>query len=157
MHRAFRCVATTALLLAGTTLGAQSPVSGKWAADFELGMRNVDGVVTSTGTGHARLTLEAKGDSVFGTWLILDPAPPAGAPSSRALKGVFANGVLKLETEPSERRIVMNDEEKRLKMITRYELKLEGDALVGTQRQVALGGEIEPPARPFKANREVGR
>ena len=74
-------------------------------------MRNQNGVVTSTGTGHARLTLEAKGDSVFGTWLILNPAPPAGAPASRTLKGVFINGVLKLESEPSERRIVLNDEE----------------------------------------------
>lgn len=147
-------LALAALLLAAAPLSAQPAVAGKWAADFELGMRNIDGVVTSTGTGRARLTLEPKGDSVFGTWLVLEPAPTNG-PASRALKGTFANGVLTLETEPIDRRLRINDEEKIVQMRTRYELKLEGDALVGTTRYVSSSADMDgPPPRPFKATRE---
>lgn len=154
MLHSVRVAAAVALFAAATSLQAQSPVAGKWAADFELGMRNVNGEMTSMGTGHARITLELKGDSVVGTWQVLDPAPANGAPATRPLKGVFANGMLKLETEPAVRRVVLNDEEKQIRMVTRYELKLDGDVLAGTAQQVALGGEIEPPSRPFKATRE---
>ncbi len=154
MSRTHTFALAAALSLTAASLSAQPAVAGKWAADFELGMRNIDGVVSSMGTGKARLTLEPKGDSVFGTWLVLEPAPTNG-PASRALKGVFANGVLTLETDPIERRLRVNDEEKIVHMRTRYELKLEGDALVGITRYIALAGEMDgPPARPFKATRE---
>lgn len=141
------------LLLAAAPLSAQSAVAGKWATEFELGLRNIDGVVSSMGTGRARITLEVKGDSVFGTWLVLDPAPTNG-PASRALKGVFANGTLTLETDLIDRRLIVNDEEKIVQMRTRYELKLEGESLVGTIRNVSSSGGMEPPPRPFKATRE---
>jgi hypothetical protein len=155
-----RIVTATALALALATpslqpVGAQSvaAVAGKWTAEFELGMRNENGVVSSTGSGKARITLDVQGDSVIGTWVTLEPANMAAAPA-RPLRGVFANGVLRLQTEPTERRIMLNDNAMNLKMITRYELKLDGDTLTGTTQQVALGGEVDPPARPFKALRE---
>lgn len=138
------------------SLGAQSPVAGTWIAEFELGMRNEGGVVTSMGTGKARVALQARGDSVFGTWLVVEPAGPAANAQPRALKGVFTNGVLKLESDPSERRLRMDDEERIVKMVTRYEAKLEGNALVGTSLNVPMTdtGMEPPPARPFKAIRQ---
>jgi len=148
-----RLALVAAMLSTSTALHAQNTAAGKWIAEFEVGMRNVNGEVSSTGTGRARMTLELRGDSVFGTWEVLDPAPPAGA-ATRPLKGTIANGVLKLETEVAERRIMMNETEQRIKMVTRYELTIQGDSISGTVRQVALGGEIEPPSRPFKAVRE---
>ena len=135
------------------SLGAQSPVAGTWVAEFELGMRNENGVVTTMGTGKARVALAVRGDSVFGTWLVVEPAGPAANAQPRALRGVFANGVLKLESEPSERRLRVNDEERVVKMLTRYEAKLEGNVLNGTSQNVATtdSGMEPPPARPFKA------
>ena len=153
MRHPIRLAAFAALFASAGSVQAQSPVAGKWIAEFELGMRNVNGEVTSSGTGKARVSLQLKGDSVFGTWEAIEPAAPAGA-VARPLKGVYAGGVLTLETEPSERRIMMNDTEQRIRMITRYEVKIDGDAMTGTAQQVAPGGEITPPARPFKAVRE---
>jgi hypothetical protein len=152
-QHAIRLAATALLLSAASTLQAQSVVAGKWIAEFELGMRNVDGEITSMGTGKARMELQLKGDSVFGTWVTLEPAPPAGT-ASRALRGVFANGVLRLESDPVERRVMMNDTEQRIRMLTRYEVKIEGDAMTGTSQNVAPGGEVDAPHRPFKATRE---
>lgn len=158
--RALRLARRTALLTitacltaSPAALSAQAPVAGKWIADFDLGMRNVDGVITSTGTGKARVTLTPKGDSVFGTWQIIEPAERASTPA-RALKGVYANGTLKLETDPTENRVRLNDEERTLRMITRYEIKVDGDNMSGTSQPVDLTGSIEPPSRPFKAVRE---
>ena len=156
MHHTIRLAITALLLTTAGSLEAQAPVAGKWIADFELGMRNENGVVTATGIGKARVLLQLKGDSVFGTWETIEPAPPAGM-AARPLKGVFANGTLTLQTEPSERRINLNGEERRINMFTRYEVKVEGDAMTGTAQQVALGGEMAemaPPPRPFKAVRE---
>lgn len=159
--RALRFARHTALISiaacltsAPVALLAQAPaVAGKWIADFELGMRNDNGVITSMGTGKARVTLTAKGDSVFGSWQIIEPAERASMPA-RALKGVYANGSLTLETEPTESRVRLNDEERTLKMITRYAIKVEGDSMSGTSQPVDLSGSIEPPTRPFKAVRE---
>ena len=153
MHHTIRLAVTALLLTTAASLDAQAPVAGKWIADFELGMRNENGTVTSTGTGKARVSLQLKGDSVFGTWETIEPASPAGA-VTRPLKGVFANGTLKLETEPSERRIMLNGEEKRITMFTRYEVKVDGDAMTGTAQQIGLSGDMAPPPRPFKAVRE---
>ena len=152
-HRLAFAAVTAAMLALASTVHAQAPVAGNWIAEFELGMRNENGVITSMGTGKARVALTLKGDSVFGTWQNLEPAETANAPA-RALKGVLANGVLKLESDVEERRVRRNDEETSLKMITRYEVKLEGDVMTGTSQNVALGGEFSPPARPFKATRE---
>ena len=134
------------------SLGAQNPAAGTWIAEFELGMRNEGGVITSMGTGKARVALEARGDSVFGTWLVVEPAPRGANAAPRALRGVFANGVLKLESEPSERRLRVNDEDRVVRMLTRYEAKLEGHSLTGTSQNGPVDGGLEtPPARPFKA------
>jgi len=67
---------------------------------------------------------------------------------------VFAHGTLTLETDPIDRRLMVNGEAKIVQMRTRYELKLEGESLVGTTRYVSSSGGTEPPARPFKAVRD---
>jgi hypothetical protein len=144
---------SAALLSFPAALHSQATAEGKWIADFDLGMRNVDGVVSSTGTGKARVTLTLKGDSAFATWQTIEPAPPASTPP-RALKGTYTNGVLKLETEASERRVRINDEDRVMRMLTRYEIRIEGDVMTGTVQPIDLGGQIEPPTRPFKAVRE---
>lgn len=73
MSRSRIPVLSASLFLAAAPLFAQSAVAGKWAAEYALGMRNIEGVVLSMGTDRARITLEVKGDSVFGTWLLFDP------------------------------------------------------------------------------------
>lgn len=143
------------------SLSVQPSVAGRWVAEFELGVRNDNGVITSTGNGKARIALTTKGDSVFGTWTFLEPAESAAQPA-RALKGTYTKGTLLLDTEPRSQRIRINEQESMLRTITRYELELvAGDTLAGTQRIVAIGDQsldasLVPPPRPFRATRDRG-
>src|SRR5215207_517952 len=79
-------------VLAAVTTFAAAPLSaqainGIWMTEFERTMRNNDGQVSAGDKVKAKITLQQKGDSLFGTFEIL---PTAGAPvaAPRPLRGI---------------------------------------------------------------------
>jgi hypothetical protein len=154
MVRKLFAAVVVAALIGGTTpgaAGAQGSVAGTWLTEFPLRLRNINGVVSSDGTGHARISLTIKGDSVIGTWQVTDGdvAPPA-----RMLRGTLSNGKARVESEPSEATLRGPDGEQKVLMKTVYEFTAKGDALDGTQTVEAVDGSHTGPARPFSAKRD---
>jgi hypothetical protein len=154
--KTFTAVAVLAL---ATTLhrpaAAQASPAGTWSTEFDIGIRNENGVETSMGKRAATMTLTLKGDSVFGSWQVApDSSGPAPAPIK--LSGVRAGTKVTLRAEPVERTVRMNDEESRVKMVTTYSLELRGDTLDGSSRVSALDGSFESNDRPFSARRAKG-
>jgi hypothetical protein len=133
-------------------LAAQASPAGTWATDFDIGIRNENGVETSMGKRAATMTLTLQGDSVFGKWQVAADSSGA-APAPIKLKGVRAGNKVALQAEPVERTVRMNDDEQRVKMVTTYTLELKGDSLEGTTRVAALDGSFEGGDRPFLAKR----
>lgn len=146
------------LLAVALSIGFASPVaaqslSGKWITEFDRGMRNNDGQVSSTGEkAKARLTLAQKGDSVVGTWELVSPLPPNGAPPARQLRGTIAGDKVTLVSDGLVT-VNRNGERSTLKMTTTYVFAARADALEGTM-QMKLEEEGDQPARPFAAWRE---
>lgn len=147
--------AVAVLVLTGPRLMvAQSPVAGTWIAEFDVGIRIQNGVESSAGKGHARVTLAVKGDSVSGIWQNLGlNGAPSGDP--RPIRGAVAGGGVKLETA-TPREIVMRtpDGETRIQAILTYDLTVRSDSLVGTEQWVAVDRSSRGPVRPFAATRE---
>jgi hypothetical protein len=158
MQRFLRAAVTAAAALA--TLAVTEPaaaqqdggVAGTWRIEVERMVRNSNGQESTGEKVIVHLTMEARGDSVFGTWQVVEPAMDP-MPRARQLKGTFADGVLTLVGEVSEARIMGPDGETRLPMRTTYSLKLDGDTLAGTQQSAAMDGSRTMPARPITAKR----
>jgi hypothetical protein len=147
--------AATALALAITLhrpAAAQASPAGTWNTEFDIGIRNENGVETSMGKRAATMTLTLKGDSVFGSWQVAaDSSGPAPAPIK--LSGVRSGTKVTLRAEPVGRTVRMNDDEQRVTMVTSYSVELKGDLLEGTTRVAALDGSFESNDRPFSAKR----
>ena len=116
-------------------------------------MRNENGNVTTGEKAKARLALAQKGDSVTGTWELLDAsmAPGGRAAAPRQLRGTIAGNKVSLTTEFEARRSV-NGEESVQKLTVVYDFTVAGDKLEGTM--TTKGPDMEMPARPFSASRE---
>lgn len=148
------CAITAAslLTLAASSLDAQG-VSGRWLAEFDRTLRAENGGVTSSDKAKARMVLEQRGDSVTGTFQVVDP--PVGrdgrATAVRPLRGTISGNKLSLQTEAEARRNV-NGEESVHKVTVLYDLLLDGDTLEGTT--FAKSAAMETPPRPFSARRE---
>jgi hypothetical protein len=154
MHR--HVGSTLALLILAAPRGAvaQTSLAGRWRTAFDVGIRVVDGVESSEGKGHARITLEVKGDSVVGQWLNIDS--PGGAPRTpRPLRGVVTDSGARLETvEPREVVLRTPDGEQHFQTTMTYTFRLRGDSLVGTEQWIAVDHSSRGPLRPFVATRE---
>ena len=135
-----------------SALGAQG-VNGRWITEFERRMRNENGSVSTSEKATARLVLQQKGDSVTGTWQLVDTAtsPTGRATTPRALRGTISGNRVSLSTEIEARRN-MNGEESVRKMTLAYDFIVNGDKLEGTMTTRAP--DMEMPARPFSAWRE---
>ena len=133
-------------------LAAQG-ISGKWIAEFDRTVRSENGDVTTADKGKARLVLHQKGDSVTGTFQVVDPpVGPDGRPTTvRPLRGRIAGNKVSLQSEAEARRSV-NGEESVHKVTVIYDLVLDADKLDGTM--VANSPNMTMPARPFSARRE---
>ncbi len=149
----FTAITALALLTATNRPAiAQSTPAGTWNTEFDIGIRNQNGVETSMGKRAATMTLTLKGDSVYGSWQVApDSSGPAPAPIK--LSGIRAGTKVTLRAEPVERTVRMNDDEQRVKMVTSYNLEFRGDALDGTSKVSALDGSFESNDRPFSAKR----
>lgn len=136
-------------LLAAAPLSAQG-VSGTWFTEFERLIRNQDGVVSSGEKTRAKITLEQKGDSLFGT-LEAVAAPGAPTPPARPLRGAVKDGKGTLVSEFDGRRNI-NGEEEIVKLVVTYDFTVSADKLEGTTK--TKSPEMDMPARPFSAWRE---
>lgn len=131
---------------------AQSSLAGRWTTEFDIGIRNENGVETSMGKRQATLTLTLKGDSVIGTWLAA-PADGASTSAPMKLKGTVSGSHVILEAEPVERTVRINDDEQRVRMVTSYSFEIHGDSLIGTTRVSAPDHSFDSPDRRFVAKR----
>lgn len=150
-----KLVATAALALVSLAAkpgAAQSGPAGTWTTEFDIGIRNENGVETSMGKRQATMTLTLKGDSVVGTWLV---AAETGAPAPAPIKlwGTVSGTRVVLQTEPVERTVRINDDEQRVRMVSSYSFDVRGDSLVGTTRVSAPDHAFDSPDRPFLATR----
>jgi hypothetical protein len=134
-------------------LAAQG-VTGRWITEIERMMRNENGAVSSGEKTKARLVLLQKGDSVTGTWELLDAAPNSGGPAAapRQLRGTVAGNKVSLSTQVQARRN-LNGEESVETVTLVYDFTVDGDKLQGTT--TTKGADMEMPARPFTAWRET--
>jgi hypothetical protein len=146
---------TAALLLLAmpaTPIHAQASVAGTWLTEFDIGIRNENGVETSMGKRQATMTLTLKGDSVLGTWQVA-AVSDAPAPGPIKLRGIRSGAKVSLEADPVERTVRMNDDEQRLQMTSTYTFDLRGDELVGTTRNTFSDHSFDGPERSFSAKR----
>ena len=133
-------------LFAAAPLSAQGP-SGTWFTEFERQIRNQDGQVSGGDKTKAKITLEQKGDSLFGTLEIV-PAAGQPAPPARQLRGVVKGDRGTLFTEFEARRSV-NGEESIAKIQVTYDFTISADKLEGTSK--ARSADSDMPPRPFSA------
>jgi hypothetical protein len=110
--------------------------------------------VSSGEKAKARLVLLQKGDSVTGTWELLDAAPSPGgsATTPRQLRGTVSGNKVSLSTQVQARRN-LNGEESVETVTLVYDFTVGGDTLQGTA--TTKGTDMEMPARPFTAWRET--
>ena len=135
--------------LAAAPLSAQG-ITGTWMTEFERTMRNNDGQVSTGDKTKAKITLQQKGDSLFGTFEILPP-PGAPTPAARQLRGVVKGDKGTLLSEFEARRNI-NGEEEVVKVSVTYDFTIAADKLEGTSKTKA--SDMEMPPRPFSAWRD---
>jgi hypothetical protein len=140
-------------LVAPAAADAQD-IAGQWMASYPRAVRNINGVQNAE-MGTAIVTLEVKGDSVFGTWLAQN-TPNAAKP--RALKGTFTNGKLNLVAEAMEATVrrggEMNTGET-VRMIGYFEAELKDGALEGTMRNESTDGMVRNGPLKWTAKRDT--
>ena len=144
-------------LLAPATAHAQD-IAGKWTAQFPQRVRMTNGSAAAEDLGTASLTLEVKGDSVFGVWHTHNTnAPNPSTP--RKLSGTFINGKLTLVGEPIEARVRRSfsggadGEESPMKLVTFYEGALKDGAIEGTFYSSSSDETIKTPPVKWSAKR----
>lgn len=136
-------------LVAAAPLAAQD-INGTWFTEFERAIRNNDGVVSGGEKTKAKITLQQKGDSLFGT-LELVPAAGQPTPPARQLRGIVKGGKGTLLSEFEARRNI-NGEESAVKVTVVYDFSVSPDKLEGTSTTRA--SDMDMPPRPFSAWRE---
>jgi hypothetical protein len=138
-----------AALFAAAPLAAQG-INGTWFTEFERSVRNNDGQVSAGEKTKAKITLQQKGDSLFGTFELV---PGAGQPTPpvRQLRGAVKGGKGTLVSEFEARRNI-NGEESAVKVTVVYDFSIATDKLEGTS--TTKTSDMDMPPRPFSAWRE---
>ena len=154
MKTLVRALATGSLFAAVASPLAAQGVTGRWITEIERRVQNENGDVSTGGKTKARLVLEQKGDSVTGTWELLDAAASPGgrAATPRQLRGTISGNKVSLSTQVEARRNI-NGEESVQTLTLVYDFTVDGDKLQGTT--TAKGSNMEMPTRPFTARRET--
>lgn len=138
-----------AVLLAATPLAAQD-INGTWFTEFERSVRNENGAVSAGEKTKAKITLQQKGDSLFGTFELVPAAGQATSPA-RQLRGAVKAGKGTLVSEFEGRRNI-NGEETVVKVTVVYDFSIATDKLEGTS--TTKTSDMDMPPRPFSAWRE---
>ena len=149
MKALYRALTVASLLATAASPLAAQGITGRWITEFERTMRNENGTVTAGDKAKARLVLAQKGDSVTGTWELLDA--PAAAAGPRQLRGTISGNKVSLQAQAEARRNVNGEESVHTVTIV-YDFTVDGDKLNGTT--TAKSDDMEMPSRPFTAVRE---
>lgn len=122
-------------------------VSGTWTIDYPVRISNEGGVEHVDSTASVTLTLAQEGQSVHATWRM------EGAPHARTLHGTVRDGLLTMSdtVDATIRRDGAPPTD--IRMVSLFELRLDGDRLVGTQSAEAIDGSVRASARPIAATR----
>jgi hypothetical protein len=126
---------------------AAQGVAGTYLVEYPARIQNTNGE-DNVQMGKARLTLQVKGDSVVGTWLVLDR--PNAQP--REVRGTLQGGTAKFSLQ-TEGRINQNGEERTIRMTTEFTATVSGDKVEGTM-QLRSGEGMTQPERKFSGVRE---
>lgn len=132
-------LALAGLLVAAVPAAAQAPadVAGTWSVTWDAGVRtDGDRVTEVLRRLTSPLVLDARGDSLTGTWQGIPSGPVV------PVAGRVKDGVLELATAPRE----VTDGGRTFVLRIRFEGRLEGDALRGVM-YVDLGNGRGPPRR----------
>lgn len=125
-------------------------INGTWVTEYERTLRNQDGAVSGGDKAKAKIVLKQKGDSVTGTWLLVDA--PAGVPATpRQLRGTISGNKVALATE-FDATVNINGEQSTRKISVTYDFTINGDKLEGTMTN--RSGDMNMPPRPFSAWRD---
>jgi hypothetical protein len=118
--------ATVALAVA-SGVQAQAGVAGTYAVEYPVRMMVNGEPAPSEVTAKAKLVLEQKGDSVFGTWQLTAPrqAPPQTLRGTIDGKNIrlWGTGHAKMRGPDGEQSLSMNEE---------YVFTIDGDAVKGS-------------------------
>jgi hypothetical protein len=133
MYRAMKLLPVLALVAVSfaTARAEAQSVAGKWTAEYPTRVRMGNGAPSAEQMGSALLTLEVKGDSVFGTWAPQNtpaPVPP------RKVKGTFKEGRINMIGDPTEATIRRGDnpgDESKVTMVTYFEGSIKDGAIDG--------------------------
>lgn len=136
-------------LLSASPLSAQG-IAGNWITEFDRMIRNEGGTVSTAEKTRAKMSLVQNGDSITGTWEVVDNLPNRTA-APRPLKGTIAGNKVQLQAEFMAT-VNRNGEQEERKMLVVYDLTMSGDKLEGTMQ--TKSGDMEMPARPFSAWRD---
>lgn len=136
-------VAAVLALLPGS-LRAQD-VSGKWLIEY-VGRMRIENGIQSGEKVQARLELAQQGDSVTGTWTVLDGSQPS------KVAGTFKGNKLVLVSEPSEARANRNGEEQVVRITRALDLTVTGTTLSG--EMTLEGGLRAMPPRGVTGKKE---
>jgi hypothetical protein len=108
----------------------------------------------STVKGHARIDVQVTGDSIHGTWQNLDTAGAAQGPVKTLAGTITADSAHFESVKPSEIVRREMDSETHTQVIMHYDVAVDGDSLVGTERWVALDHSSQGQPRRFTATRK---
>ena len=131
------CLLMTIAWLAAAT---QKPgVAGPWHVTFDSDLRRDGESVTVTKRAKGELTLEQRGDSVFGTF-------KSGPDAARPLSGTFDGKTLKLTTGTNRSTIRMNGKPVEMAVRTDWMGALDATGIRGTMF-IQIGDRPAPPRK----------
>lgn len=126
-------------------------VSGTWTIDYPVRISNHGGVEQVDSTATVTLTLAQEGETVHATWQM------EGAPRTRTLHGTVRNGLLAMSDTVDATIQRDGSVPTDVRMVSRFELRLDGDQLVGTQSAESIDGAVRAMPRPIAATRSGTR
>lgn len=150
--RRLLALAAFALCLPVADSAAQShPLAGKWTLEFVAGQRIENGEVTDI-KGSATLVLDVAGDSLIGT-LTTHPQPGMAQRPPVRIAGKRVDGELTL-VSIGEATVNASGDETKVKVISTWVLRANGDAVQGNVTRELIGIEIpDMGAQPVTGTR----
>jgi hypothetical protein len=122
-------------------------VTGTWTIDYPVRISNEGGVERVDSSAIVTLTLAQTGESVQATWQM------EGATRARMLHGTVRDGLLTM-SDTMDAMIRRNDGPPMdVRMVSLFELRLDGDRLVGTQSAESVDGSVRASPRAISAAR----
>jgi len=145
-------LATSLLALAlFVPMAAQAQeITGKWTATYPARVSNINGNQQAE-MGTAIVTIEQKGDSVFGTWHGQNTPVPS---QPRTFRGTFTNGRLNLVGSPIEARVRRGGgDDEVIQMITYFEGALKDGVIEGTMYSESTDNMVRSSPLQWSAKR----